>query len=76
VQLTHEQAVTELRDAAFDLERGAITRAQWCDRVALTMWRRYPDDPDLRRMHGLGHVVPIHERRMSTPSGNQTPAAA
>ena len=76
MQLTHEQAVTELRDAAFDLERGAITRAQWCDRVALTMWLRYPDDPDLRRMHALAHVAPGLAPRMSTPSGSQPPAAA
>jgi len=70
MQLTHEQAVAELKDAAYDLERGTITRVQWCDRVALTMWRRYPDDPDLRRMHALERDVPSHERRMSTPSGN------
>ena len=76
MRLTHEQAVAELRDAAYDLDAGTITRAQWCDRVALTMWRRYTDDPDLHRMHAPGRAVPSHERRMSTPTGTQPLEAA
>ena len=74
--IPHSQAVEQLEEAARDLAGGFISRAQWAERVALTMFQRYPDDPDLQRMHGGARVVPIPERRMSTPTGTQPPAAA